>query len=72
MSTHKHKFKVGDRVLSEGIPGTIFTIGYATPNTSDFSVCKAGAEIPDTHPLGYQVDVGHKIKIMRESDLTAL
>ena len=67
---HKHKFKVGDRVISEGVISTIHTIGYATANSRNFTVCAAGTEVADADQIGYQVFMGHKIKIMKECDIT--
>ncbi len=68
--SHKHKFKIGDTVSVAGVQGNIFTLGYATNNTRKFTICPPGTEVPDENPLGYQINFGHKIKIIKESDIT--
>lgn len=79
MATHKHKFKVGDKVVVIGktgkagvkteTPGSIYTIGYATNGTRNFTVCDTKKEIEDTNPLGYQVIMGRRIMIVKECDI---
>jgi hypothetical protein len=66
MSTHQ--FKVGDKVTVNGIAGTIFTLGHAEDKGRKFHTCTHGKEIAE-HLIGYQVNFGNKIKIIKESDI---
>jgi len=72
MATHKHKYKVGDKVIVEDKQGTIFTIGYATAKSRKFTVCDPTKEIDESNPLGYQVQLGRFIKIVKESNITKI
>ena len=67
-----HKFKVGDRVIVEGVFGNIYTQGYATQNTTNFHVCPEGTEVADPNMLGYQVMMNYSIRIIKESDIKPL
>jgi len=55
--------------MVKGVAGTIFTLGYAVTGTRDFNICSHGTEVIDENPLGYQVNFGRKVKIIKESDI---
>jgi hypothetical protein len=64
----QHKFKVGDKVLVNGIPGTIFTLGHAETKGRRFLTCASGKEV-EQNLIGYQVNFGNKVKIVKECDI---
>lgn len=68
----KHKFKVGDKVSVAGVAGTIWKLGYATPKSRKFTICESGHEVESEDLIGYHVDLGRKIKIVKECDITKL
>lgn len=67
--SHKHKFKIGDKVIAEDKDGEIHSLGYAIPKSSKFVVCDSTKDVPEDHPLGYQVILGRKVKIIKECDI---
>jgi hypothetical protein len=66
---YKHKYKIGQQVKIDGIPGVIFTLGHAATKGRKFTTCDASKEIDDPSLLGYQVHYGNKIKIIKECDI---
>jgi hypothetical protein len=68
----KHKFKIGDKVKVEGMEGVIFTLGHAAAKGRKFTTCDSTKECEDQSLIGYQVHFGRRVKIVKESDLTAI
>lgn len=64
-----HQFKVGDKVIAEGKTGTIFTLGHAAEQGRNFTTCDSTKEISNANLIGYQVNFGGKIKIVKETDI---
>lgn len=62
------KFKIGDKVSVKGVKGVIFTLGYAKAASRDFTICDANTVVED-ELRGYQVHLGSKIAIVKESDI---
>lgn len=67
----KHKYSIGDKVIAEGKAGEIFTLGHAEVKGRKFTTCSVGATTENADLIGYQVIIGRKIKIVKESDITA-
>ena len=63
-----HKFNVGDQVIVNGVAGTIFTLGHAEATGRKFHTCQPGKEL-ETRLIGYQVNFGNKVKIIKECDI---
>ena len=79
MSEHKHKFKIGDKVMVGERTGIIQSIGYnipAEPGTPPvlYTICDDKKVIPEHWPLGYQVYLNQvrMVKIVPERMITAL
>jgi hypothetical protein len=66
---HKHKYKIGTKVIVEDRNGEIHSLGYAINGTPKFMICDDKKDIDEKHPLGYQVILGRKIKIVKECDI---
>lgn len=66
----QHKYKIGQTVKVNGVSGTIFQVGYATPNSRNFTICEHGTEVADASLIGYHINLGRKVKIVKESDIT--
>ena len=64
----KHIYAVGDKVVVNGVAGTIFTLGHAEATGRKFHTCLPNKEL-ETRLIGYQVNFGNKIKIVKECDI---
>ena len=68
----KHKFKIGDKVSVKGQVGVIFTLGHAESKGRNFNLCDHTKTTDNQELIGYQVNFGNKVKIVKESDLTLI
>jgi hypothetical protein len=67
----KHKYRIGDKVVALGKLGEIFTLGHAAVKGRNFTVCKEGTETDNADLIGYQVIIGRKIQIVKETDIVS-
>ena len=68
----KHKFKVGDKVTVNGKAGVIFTLGHAESVGRNFTICDSSKTTETVELIGYQVNFGNQVKIVKESDINKL